>query len=130
MRADESKTSAIAFLEARVEHFAAQGVRFKRLLTDNGPADRSKLFNETCQALGIKHTYTRPYTPQTNGKVERFIQTCLHEWAYGRIWANSKETSWLHPFLDYHNNRRAHSALVYRPPASRLGRNNLLTTNS
>jgi hypothetical protein len=74
MRADESKTSAIAFLEARVEHFAAQGVRFKRLLTDNGPADRSKLFNETCQALGIKHTYTRPYTPQTNGKVERFTK--------------------------------------------------------
>ena len=52
----------------------------KRLLTDNGPAYRSQLFNKTCQALGIKHTYTRPYTPQTNGKAERFIQTCLREW--------------------------------------------------
>jgi transposase InsO family protein len=131
MRADERKASAIAFLEATVEHFAAQGVRIKRLLTDNGPAYRSKLFNKTCQALGIKHTYTRPYTPQTNGKAERFIQTCLREWAYGRIWNNSQErTSWLPAFLDYYNTRRAHSALGYRPPASRLGENNLLTINS
>ena len=130
MHADEKKGSAIAFLEASVAHYAAQGVRIKRLLTDNGPAYRSKLFNTTCQALGIKHTYTRPYTPQTNGKAERFIQTCLREWAYGRLWNNSHErTSWLPAFLDYYNNRRAHSALGYRPPASRLGGNNLLTIN-
>jgi len=100
-------------------------------LTDNGPAYRSKLFNKTCQALGIKHTYTRPYTPQTNGKAERFIQTCLREWAYGRLWQNSSQrTAWLPHFLDYYNNRRAHSALAFRPPASRLGGNNLLTINS
>ena len=130
MHADEKKGSAIAFLEASVAHYAAQGVRIKRLLTDNGPAYRSKLFNKTCQALGIKHTYTRPYTPQTNGKAERFIQTCLREWAYGRLWNNSHErTSWLPAFLDYYNNRRAHSALGYRPPASRLGGNNVLTIN-
>ena len=111
--------------------FAAQGVKIKRLLTDNGPAYRSQLFNKTCQALGIKHTYTRPYTPQTNGKAERFIQTCLREWAYGRLWHNSSErTAWLPAFLDYYNNRRAHSDLGYRPPASRLGGNNLLTINS
>ena len=82
MHSDERKSSAVAFLQASVAHYAAQGVRIKRLLTDNGPAYRSKLFNKTCQALGIKHTYTRPYTPQTNGKAERFIQTCLREWAY------------------------------------------------
>ncbi len=131
MHSNERKSSAVAFLEASVAHYAAHGVRIKRLLTDNGSAYRSKLFNKTCQALGIKHTYTRPYTPQTNGKAERFIQTCLREWAYGRLWNNSQErTSWLPAFLDYYNNRRAHSALGYRPPASRLGGNNLLTINS
>ena len=131
MHPDERKGSAIAFLEASVAHYAAHGVRIKRLLTDNGAAYRSKLFNKACQALGIKHTYTRPYTPQTNGKAERFIQTCLREWAYGRLWNNSQErTSWLPVFLDYYNHRRAHSALGYKPPASRLGGNNLLTINT
>lgn len=131
MHADERKESAASFLKATVARLAAQGVTVRRLLTDNGPAYRSRLFNKTCQALGIKHTYTRPYTPQTNGKAERFIQTCLREWAYGRLWNNSAErTSRLPAFLDYYNHRRAHSALGYRPPASRLGGNNLLTINS
>jgi transposase InsO family protein len=131
MHADERKDSAVEFLKASVAHYAAHGVTIKRLLTDNGPAYRSRLFNQTCRALGIKHTYTRPYTPQTNGKAERFIQTCLREWAYGRLWNNSQErTSWLPAFLDYYNNRRDHSALGYRPPASRLGGNNLLTINN
>jgi transposase InsO family protein len=130
MHVDERKGSAIEFLKATVAHYAAHGVTIKRLLTDNGSAYRSKLFNKTCQALGIKHSFTRPYTPQTNGKAERFIQTCLREWAYGRIWLNSQErTSWLPVFLDYYNNRRAHSALGYRTPASRLDGNNLLTIN-
>lgn len=131
MHADERKDSATEFLKTTVARFAAQGVTIKRLLTDNGPAYRSGLFNKTCQALGIKHTYTRPYTPQTNGKAERFIQTCLREWAYGRLWQNSAErTSWLPHFLDYYNNRRAHSALGFKPPASRIGGNNLLTNNT
>lgn len=131
MHADEKKGSATSFLKTTVARLAAEGVIVKRLLTDNGPAYRSRLFNKTCQALGIKHTYTRPYTPQTNGKAERFIQTCLREWAYGRLWQNSAErTAWLPAFLDYYNNRRNHSALGFRPPASRLGGNNLLTINS
>ena len=131
MHPDERKGSAIEFLKASVAHYAAHGVTIKRLLTDNGSAYRSKLFNKACAALGIRHIYTRPYTPQTNGKAERFIQTCLREWAYGRIWLNSHErTSWLPAFLDYYNNRRAHSALGYRPPASRLDGNNLLTINN
>lgn len=131
MHADERKGSAIEFLRAAVAHYAAQGVRIKRLLTDNGSAYRSKLFNKTCQAMGIRHLYTRAYTPQTNGKAERFIQTCLREWAYGRTWCNSVErTAWLPAFLDYYNHRRAHSALGFRPPGSRLGGNNLSTVNN
>ena len=131
MYADERKDSAVAFLKAAVAHYAALGVKIKRLLTDNGSAYRSRLFALTCQALGIKHTFTRPYRPQTNGKAERFIQTCLREWAYGRIWQNSTErTAWLPAFLAYYNARRPHSALGYKPPASRLGGNNLLQLNS
>ena len=108
MHPDERKGSAIAFLEASVAHYVAHGVRIKRLLTDNGPSHRSKLFNKTCQALGIRRDYTRPYTPQANGKAERFIQTRLLEWASGRLLINSEErTSWLSGFLDHYNHRRA-----------------------
>jgi transposase InsO family protein len=131
MCADERKNSAVDFLKAAVAHYAALGVKIKRLLTDNGCAYRSHLFAGTCQALGFKHTFTRPYRPQTNGKAERFIQTCLREWAYGRVWRNSAErTAWLPAFLAYYNARRPHSVLGYKPPASRLGGNNLLQLNS
>ena len=130
MHANERKESAVHALKAAVAHYKALGVTVKRLLTDNGSAYRSKLFAKTCQALGIKHTFTRPYRPQTNGKAERFIQTCLREWAYGRIWNNSAQrTAWLPSFLAYYNARRPHSALGYKPPASRLGGNNLLQLN-
>ena len=131
MYADETKLSAVAFLGAAVAHYAALGVRIKRLITDNGSAYRSRLFARTCKALGIKHSFTRPYRPQTNGKAERFIQTCLREWAYGRVWANSAErTAWLPAFLRYYNTRRPHSALGNKPPTSRLCGNNVLQLNS
>ena len=131
MHPDERKLSAVDFLKAAVAHYAALGVRIERLLTDNGNAYRSILFNKTCQALGIKHIFTKPYRPQTNGKAERFIQTCLREWAYGRTWSHSNErTAWLPAFLAYYNARRPHSALGYKPPASRLGGTNLLQLNS
>jgi transposase InsO family protein len=127
---DEKKLSAVDFLKAAVMHYQTLGVTIKRLLTDNGPAYRSQLFARTCQALGIKHAFTRHYRPQTNGKAERFIQTCLREWAYGRVWAHSNErTAWLPAFLSFYNTRRPHSALGYKPPASRLGGNNLLQLN-
>lgn len=128
---DEKRSSVTEFLHAAVAHYRALGVIIKRLITDNGPAYRSQVFAKTCQALGIKHTFTRPYRPQTNGKAERFIQTCLREWAYGRIWANSAErTAWLPSFLTYYNARRPHSALGYKPPASRIAGNNLLQLNT
>jgi len=82
MHADERKGSAVAFLKAAVAHYAALGVQIKRLITDNGSAYRSRLFARTCEALGIKHSFTRPYRPQTNGKAERFIQTLIRKWAY------------------------------------------------
>lgn len=131
MYVDERKDSAVAFLKAAVAHYAAIGVRIKRLITDNGSAYRSRLFARTCIALGIKHSFTRPYRPQTNGKAERFIQTCLREWAYARSYSNSAErTAWLPAFLAYYNSRRPHSALGHKPPASRLGGNNLLQLNT
>jgi len=131
MHDNECKSAAVEFLKAAVAHYAALGVKIERLITDNGSAYRSRLFNKTCQALGIKHSFTRPYRPQTNGKAERFIQTCLREWAYGRTWASSNErTSWLPAFLAYYNSRRPHSALGFKPPASRLAGNNLLQLNS
>ena len=100
-------------------------------VNDNGSAYQPKLFARTCQALGIQHTFTRPCRPQTKGKAERFIQTCRREWAYGRIWATSQERSaWLPAFLAYDNARRPHSALGYKPPASRLGGKNLLQINT
>ncbi len=131
MHTDERKSTAVDFLKAAVANSAALGVRIQRVLTDNGSAYRSKLFARTCQALGIKHSFTRPYRPQTNGKAERLIQTCLRECAYARRYANSAERSaWLPPFLAYYNTRRPHSALGYKPPASRLGGNNLLQLNN
>jgi len=131
MHADERKNSAISFLLASVAHYAALGVKIRRILTDNGSAYRSRQFARTCQALGIRHSFTRPYRPQTNGKAERFIQTCLREWAYARTYNNSAErTAWLPAFLAYYNTRRPHSALGFRPPASRIGGNNLLQLNN
>ena len=127
IRADEKKASATCFLQDAVAHYAALGVRIERVLTDNGPAYRSRLFAKLCQSLGIKHHFTRPYRPQTNGKAERFIQTCLREWAYVRSYRNSTERTALLPaFISFYNARRPHSALGHKPPASRLGGYNLL----
>ena len=121
MHDDERKSSATAFLQAAVAHYAALGVTVKRLLTDNGSAYRSKLFNKTCQALGIKHTYTRPYRPQTNGKAERFIQTLLREWAYVRPYPTSnRRTAALKRYIERYNRRRPHGSLDRQPPFSRL----------
>lgn len=79
---DEKAVSAIAFLKAAVAYYAALGVTVTRVMTDNGSCYKAKDFAKTCKVLGLKHIRTKPYTPKTNGKVERFIQTALREWAY------------------------------------------------
>src|SRR5208282_1261480 len=98
--------------------------------TDNGPCYRSISFGQALRRQNIKHRFTRPYTPRTNGKAERFIQTAIREWAYARTYQNSAERQqqlnlWLH---DY-NFHRPHVSLKLNTPASRTGlnRNNLLT---
>ncbi len=133
MYPDEKAGSTVAFLHAALAYYARLGIRFKAVLTDNGPAYRSRVFAAACRALSIKHRFTRPYTPRTNGKAERFIQTALREWAYARSYQNSNErsqelSSWLHQY----NWHRPHGSLALSPPISRsaLDRNNLLRLHS
>ncbi len=80
--ADQRKESAVAFLEAAVAHYAKLGIRIERVMTDNRSCYRSKSFRAACKRRGLRQVFTKPYTPRTNGKAERFIQTALREWAY------------------------------------------------
>jgi len=128
---DERKRTAIAFLRRAVRWFAKRDIVVHRLLTDNGSAYRSHIFAVACRELGIKHIRTRPYTPQTNGKAERMIQTLLREWAYRFTYSTSDDRRRLLPsYLHFYNNHRAHSALGYNPPISRLVVNNLMRLDS
>lgn len=127
---DETQASVLAFLDAALTYYARLGICFKAILTDNGPAYRSRAMAVACKTLGLKHRFTRPYTPRTNGKAERFIQTALREWAYARSYGNSNERSQeLRPWLHQYNWHRPHSSLGLSPPISRSGLddNNLLT---
>ena len=90
--ADQRKESAVAFLEAAVAYYAKLGVRVECVMTDNGSCYCSKMFRAACKRLGLRQIYTRPYTPKTNGKAERFIQTALREWAYAQAYQSSGET--------------------------------------
>jgi transposase InsO family protein len=120
--ADERKGSAVPFLERAVAWFARQGVTVERVMTDNGPAYRSHDWRHACGGLALRHLHTRPYTPRTNGKAERFIQTSLREWAYARPFATSHErTAALAPWLAHYNHARPHAALEHQPPATRVG---------
>jgi transposase InsO family protein len=100
---DEKKHSAVAFLEAAVACYASLGITIERVMTDNGSCYRSKAFAKACRTLGLKHIRTKPYTPETNGKAERFIQTALREWAYARAYPTSDHRAaelpaWLHSY--------------------------------
>ena len=130
---DETRASVLDFLRTALAYYARLGIRFRALLTDNGPAYRSRAFAQACHTLGIKHRFTRPYTPRTNGKAERFIQTALREWAYARTYQNSDERQrelnyWLHQY----NWHRPHASLGLSPPIHRAGfdQNNLLRLHS
>ena len=118
---DEKKESAVGFLDRALAWLAGHGVTVERVMTDNGSAYRSKAFGDALAAAGAKHKRTRPYTPRTNGKAERFIQTSLREWAYARPYATSHERhTALRPWLDHYNAARPHAALAHRPPLVRL----------
>jgi transposase InsO family protein len=124
---NETAITTSAFLARAVSWFADRGVAIRALLTDNGSAYLSYEFAAACRALNIRHRRTRPYTPRTNGKAERVIQTLLREWAYRFTFNTSAERSQLlSPYLHFYNRHRAHSALNYNPPLSRLTRNNVL----
>jgi transposase InsO family protein len=118
---DEKKGSAVAFLKAAVAYYASLGVTIARVMTDNGSCYRSKLFRDACRDLGLRHIRTKPYTPKTNGKAERFIQTALREWAYAQAYQTSDRRAkelpiWLHRY----NWHRPHGSLKSKPPISRL----------
>ena len=122
---DERTASAIGFLTRAIDWFRARGVIIERVMTDNGSAYLSHEFAIVCRALNVRHIRTRPYTPRTNGKVERMIQTLLREWAYRFTYNSSDERGrWLKPYLHFYNVHRAHSSLSYNPPISRLDKNN------
>jgi transposase InsO family protein len=128
---NEKQESAIRFLGDALAWFAAHGVAAERVMTDNGSAFKSKLFAAALRAQGLKHKRTRPYTPRTNGKAERFIQTSLREWAYAGPFHSSAERAHAMPtWLCAYNTTRPHAALGGRPPISRLTRDNLLGNDS
>lgn len=90
-------------------------------MTDNGVSYVNFAFRDLLKSLGIRHIRTRPYTPKTNGKAERFVQTLLREWAYVRPYLDSCErAAQLQPWLSHYNLHRPHASLAYHPPASRL----------
>jgi transposase InsO family protein len=118
---NEKKESAIAFLRAALAYYESLGITVTRVMTDNGACYKSKAFAKACRDLGLKHIRTRPYTPKTNGKEERFIQTALREWAYAVAYPTSNHRAadlpvWLHRY----NWHRPHGSLNSKPPISRL----------
>jgi transposase InsO family protein len=118
---DEQKPTVIGFLSRAIAWFNGQGIECRRVMSDNGPAYVSKAFAKACRVLGLRHIRTRPYTPRTNGKAERFIQTLCKEWAYAMAFPNSEERNrWLPRYLGIYNRLRKHSALGWRSPQQRL----------
>lgn len=122
IHSDEKAGSALAHLKAALAWYKKLGVTVTRVMTDNGSCYTSRAFAKACKALGLKHIRTKPYTPRTNGKAERFIQTALREWAYARAYRTSDQRAadlprWTHMY----NGHRPHSALNSKLPITRLG---------
>lgn len=131
---DERGETAAAFLMRAAQWFSRHGVHLRRVMTDNGFAYLSNSFRRALQAIGARHVRTRPYTPRTNGKAERFIRTALEGWAYGRPYHKSwQRTAALRNFLRYYNTARPHSAIGRKTPQQRLAElllNNVLVIHS
>lgn len=130
---NERQGCAVTFLKAAIDYYASLGVTVERVMTDNGSCYRSFAFRRACKRLGLRHIRTRPYTPKTNGKAERFIQTALREWAYAKAYDTSRQRAaelpaWMHRY----NWHRPHGSIDDQPPISRLGLagNNLLRLHS
>jgi transposase InsO family protein len=125
----ERKEDTTAFLERALAWLSRHGVTVERVMTDNGSAYRSKLFRQALSKAGARHVRTRPYTPRTNGKAERFIQTSLREWAYARNYASSDDRSQaIGPWTNAYNLHRPHAGIGDLSPWQRL--NNLLGNDS
>jgi transposase InsO family protein len=119
---DEKKESATAFLKAALAYYQSLGVTVARVMTDNGSCYKAFDFRNACRDLGLKHIRTRPYTPKTNGKAERFIQSALREWAYAQPYTHSdRRTAELPRWLHRYNWHRPHGSLDAQTPISRLG---------
>lgn len=119
--ADEKAATAIGVLQRAVAWFADHGVIVERVLSDNGSAYRSYAWRYACAELGIAPKRTRPYRPQTNGKIERFHRTLADGWAYARFYAStSQRNNALPGWLHFYNHHRAHSAIGGQPPITRL----------
>jgi transposase InsO family protein len=120
IHSDETRQTAAGFLVRAQAWFADHGVVIQRVLTDNGGCYRSHLWVQTCQQLGITATRTRPYRPQTNGKVERFNRTLLDGWAYRRLYVSeAARRAAFEPWLHWYNHHRPHTALGGHPPITR-----------
>jgi transposase InsO family protein len=118
---DQGGATVAAFLRRAIKWFARRGVRIERVLSDNGDTYHSRLVATVCRALAVAQRWTRRYRPQTNGKAERFIQTLLREWAYGRPYTRSFERQAALPrWLHYYNWHPQHCSLQGRPPISRV----------
>jgi len=130
---DQKRGTTTAFLVRALRWFKARGITVERVMTDNGSPYVSRLFAKALRWLGIRHIRTRPYTPRTNGKAERFIQTLMREWAYAIPYRSShSRNADLARYLDWYNTGRPHYALSRQPPAQRLSQllNNLLRNDT
>jgi transposase InsO family protein len=129
---DEKACSSVAFLQRATAWYQSQGISVERLLTDNGSGYVSHLFAAACRSLDLRHSFTRPYRPRTNGKAERFIQTLLREWAYRRPYKTSYQRQRrLRSYLQHYNLFRPHAGLNRKTPISRLRTvNNLLRNDT
>lgn len=123
---DETRKSCLTFLFNALRFFRSHGVKVYRVMTDNGVSFRSKRYAKALRMLAIKHKRTKPYTPKTNGKAERFVQTSLREWAYATPYTHSNQRrDALTPFLHHYNHHRPHFGLKGKTPISRIPSNNL-----